>query len=216
MEQIRLYHRLLKDTRGGTNTWYWPDGRPGFSDAWSTDHSIWDIGAWMRALQEGLAGIRDTSRLFEEVACCPRWTAAGIRNVRAVSRYPGGPAYFGYAYETDQQRNEVRVQYSGSGRSVKFSVLLPKGQTARRVVVDGRTVSHRTAVVEQSRYCRFRVPIRRAVPDDAFRCFREARESGRIPDLPFDLNCVRILLELGNRTAVTGVRDRGCQVSGIR
>jgi hypothetical protein len=194
VKQIRLYHELLDSTRGGNHTWYWPDGTPGLSTPESSDHSIWDIGAWMRALQEGLAGIEDAAKVFDEILCSPRWSAAGVAKARAVSHYPDSFSYFGYVYHYRKREREIAIDFSGSGRRVRFSVLLPSANDVRNVSIDGEAVPFKIRKVEQSRYCEFRAKIRRTVAPQSFSYLRERREQKALPRFPFDLNrvCVKM------------------------
>jgi hypothetical protein len=196
VEQIRLYHDLLRRTRGGTNTWYWRDGRPGLSAKESSDHSVWDIGAWMRALQEGVGGIQDVSKSLERVLCSPRWEAAGVREATVVSRYAGTNSYFGYRVRR-VGRIAVEIDYAGSGSRARFFVLLPKGRRAHAVTVDGRNVGFATQRVEESAYCSFRAGIRKTAAANSVRILmgRKMADTVRLPATPFSLNRVRIDLE---------------------
>lgn len=193
VQQLRLYHELLTQTHGGSHTWYWPDGTPGLSTPESTTHSIWDIGAWMRALQEGLAGIVDASKQFDAVLCSPRWPAAKVRRARVVSAYPNTDAYFGYDYRS--AAGEIRIDFGGTGSVATFSVLLPAGKSVSSVTVDGGRTRFKTTRVEQSCYCEFRTDIRHSIAPESFGYLKERRADGSVPADAFDLNCVCIKLQ---------------------
>lgn len=183
VRQLRLCHTLLQDSGGGLATWYWPDGRPGVSNAASTSHSIWDVGAWMLALQEGLAGIRDLDRRWETVACTPRWAAAGIACARAVSAYPDGQAWFGYRYTYDAAHRTLHLAFSGTGRRARFAVLLPRGFRVRQVLADGEPLRWTRRRVGHSAYLDFSLPIRRTLQRRAFTDFRPDAETRDAADL---------------------------------
>lgn len=194
VEQLRRHHELLKTTKGGCHTWYWPDGRPGLSSCTSTDHSIWDIGSWVRALQEGLAGIKDEQKQFETVTCTPRWATAGVASARAVSHYPDTYAYFGYRYQWDRRNRCLSLDFSGNAKQVQFSILLPRGFAATAVRLNGKKVAARRRVIEHSVYCDFKVRVARTWVRDGYAYFREMLEEHTHPDFPFDLNQIRISL----------------------
>jgi hypothetical protein len=197
IEQIKLYYCLLKETRGGTNTWYWPDGSPGFSDQYSSDHSIWDIGAWMRALQECLAGIKDVTKQFEMVTCSPKWAATDVTNAKVVSHYPDTYSYFGYWYQYEISTQTLYITFSGSGKEVEFSVLLPADCGVKSVSVDGKEIPSSIRKIENSQYCEFGLKMLRTVADDAFKqlkYLKDGRRIDNIPNPPFELNQVKIFL----------------------
>ncbi len=194
VQQLKLYYQLLRNTRGGNNTWYWPDGTPGLSYPNSTDHSIWDIGAWMLALQEGLAGIKDTSKLFEDVSCSPKWSAAQMTRAKVVSTYPGNNNYFSYSYEHSPETGKLKIKFSGTGNNVNFSVLIPKNMEASKVMLDGKGIKYKIKWIEKSAYCEFQAKIRKNISKQSFSYLKERIEENAIPQFPFDLNEITIKL----------------------
>lgn len=191
VQQLRLYAELEK-RYGGGYTWYWLDGTPGHSSPDSTNHSIWDIGAWMSAVQEGLAGIRDRDKLFQQVLCAPRWIAAGVNTVRAVSAYPVSNAYFGYRQEWNKKQTRLRLCFSGTGDAARFRILLPPRRRVERVCLDGKSVPFRMERVESSRYGCFDAPIRRNAVTRSVDTLTKNFKENPMPALPIAMNRIEV------------------------
>ncbi len=96
------------------------------------------MAEWVNALVEGLASIRDDKGKMQSVTVSPRWAAAGVSSVRAVARYAPSNPYF--AYKATYGAPEIAVDYSGSGSTATFRVLLPDGWKTAQVSVDDREV----------------------------------------------------------------------------
>ncbi len=62
----------------------------------------WGSAANVYALIEGLAGIRDAGVAYSRVILSPRWTAAGVKKVKATAKYEASGGYTAYQYDVDQ------------------------------------------------------------------------------------------------------------------
>jgi len=115
----------------------------------------WGMAEWTTALLEGLAGLRDADSQMREMSVSPRWTATPVKDVRVVTRYAASDACFAYRMECDQATHTLSLTYTGSGKTGRFSVLLPEGWKAKSLTVDGQRVPFELVPVEASRYVNF-------------------------------------------------------------
>ncbi|NLF39715.1 hypothetical protein GX586_09735 [bacterium] len=115
----------------------------------------WGSAAVMAALVEGLAGVTDNVRTFDDVTIAPRWCAAGEREARAVVRYGASNGYVAYTYKL--ARTSIVVSFTGSGGVFRFHVMLPPGKCAKAVTAGGSPVPFEHTVVERTPYADFRI-----------------------------------------------------------
>jgi hypothetical protein len=160
VELLRQWAGHLRKT-GGAQVWYFPDGTPGFRTTNEVNYAGWGMAQWVQALEEGLGGIRDESAVMRKVEVSPRWAATALRHAKVTYRYAASDGYFAYAWTRGE--GSIRVDYSGSGETADFRLLLPVGVTARGVTVDGKTAEFRVEQVGASRYAAFSAPAGRGV-----------------------------------------------------
>ncbi len=103
------------------------------------------------ALVEGLAGVVDTDHLFKQVRLSPRWAAAGVDAARVRAAYGASDACCEYTYEHDPGARHIRCLVAGPER-VRLHLLLPHGERAARVQLNGKSVPFRRVRVEESSY----------------------------------------------------------------
>jgi len=149
---LRRYARMAVE-RGETFLWYWPDGTPGRSAASTLPTDGWGSAAMLYALVEGLAGIVDAGKRYDDVIVSPRWSAAGIKHAAVTARYAASYGYCQYTFDADDA--EIRIDYTGSSAKVRFHVLIPEGRRVANVVADGTSVEFSRSEVESSRYVNF-------------------------------------------------------------
>lgn len=153
---LRRYYDLIAST-GESYLWYFPDGTsPTAADGTSpesTPTDAWGSTAMLHALVAGLAGIKDTHKLWQKVTLAPRWPAVGVKSAEVRVEYQASLAYFAYsaAYEPD----EIKFAVSAKLSEVDFFVLLPEKCSVRSVIVDSDPTDYKQELVEQSRYVRF-------------------------------------------------------------
>lgn len=75
LELYRQYVDHLRRTGNSVHVWYWPDGRPGFRTTNEVPHTGWGMAEWLRALLEGIGGVRDKGALMRDMVVSPRWAA---------------------------------------------------------------------------------------------------------------------------------------------
>jgi len=158
VELLRQYAGHLRKT-GGAQVWYFPDGTPGFRTNNEVNYAGWGMAQWVQALVEGLAGIRDQSVVLRNVEVSPRWAATPLRHARATYRYAASAGYFTYDWTRSAQG--IQLDYSGSGETATFHVLLPAKSTPRNVTLDGKPLTSTVEEVGPSRYAVFPVTAAR-------------------------------------------------------
>ncbi|MCQ2391454.1 MAG: hypothetical protein MJ240_08515 [Kiritimatiellae bacterium] len=98
--------------------------------------SAWGAAAILSAVDQGLAGIQDLDKLYRRMRFAPRW---------AVTPYTEGRYLTGY--EVSRKKVDVRWNFTDKGfryrlecpsESVEAHLLLPPGQQAARVLVNGQ------------------------------------------------------------------------------
>ena len=158
VDLLRAYVEHLKNT-GGAHVWYWPDGEAGFRTTNEVPYATWGMAEWLNAAGEGLAGIHDSDYLLRAVACSPRWTAAGVRDVKVTVRYAASKAYFAYDLYIDESAHAIRLTYTGSGKEVNIRILLPEGWVPKDVTSGDSCIEFNAEEVDVSRYACFSLPI---------------------------------------------------------
>lgn len=152
---LKRYYELAIEPKE-TYLWYRPDG-----SHWSGGSFLatdgWGSAAMLYALMEGLAGIEDTSKLFETVRVSPRWAAAGERYAEVTAAYETSGAYFTYTFE--QTDTSISIKTEGTGKSADFHILLPKGAQPQSITVDNQNVPFNIVKIEDSVYVDFNAAV---------------------------------------------------------
>ncbi|MCK5527290.1 MAG: hypothetical protein KAJ05_09080 [Candidatus Latescibacteria bacterium] len=159
LELYRNYVEHLRRTGNRVHVWYWPDGQPGFRTTNEVPHTGWGMAEWLHALIEGLAGLKDVRGRMQTMEVAPRWAATSEKEIRAAVRYAANKDYFAYRMNLAHTEKIIRLEYAGSGRAVRFHVLLPDGWQPESVSMDGEAVSFDQEEIEQSLYANFSCSI---------------------------------------------------------
>lgn len=154
VELLRQYRQHLHRT-GGAQVWYWPDGTPGFRTTNEVPYAGWGMAQWVDALVGGLAGVRDLSAKMRNVEIAPRWAATTVTQVRATAHYASSGGYAAYRMTIEPAAKRIRIEFTGSGETAEFRVLLPEGRRAKSVTVDGQTAIFQQTGMDRSRYATF-------------------------------------------------------------
>ncbi len=158
---LQRFTELLRRHNGKEYFMYRRDGNPWFVNG-KTDQggpSPWGTAAVLYALMEGLAGIQDTSKLYQQVSIAPRWAATDEKDVCVTARYGPTAAYVTYRYKLDRKKSQIEIGLTGSGISAEFHLLLPAGKKARSVQVNGKKIVFRNTRLESSNYVDFGAPV---------------------------------------------------------
>lgn len=112
--------------------------------------SAWGAAAILSAVDQGLAGIQDLDKQYRRLRFAPRWAVTPF----AEGRYITG-------YEQSKKRVDVRYVFEEKGfryhlvspaEEVVAHLLVPKGRTPARLLVDGREAAFESSDVFGSRY----------------------------------------------------------------
>ncbi len=157
VETLRRYYELAAKPRRSWG-WYAPDGTAG-RDEESVPHDTAGAAAMLRALVEGVCGIRDEGKLFERITLAPRWPATGQNAAHVEVSYAGNPAYVSYRWALDGGR--MTLDYESKAKHVSLDILLPRGNTPERVALNGRTHEYSLVTIEKSKYVRLETERKR-------------------------------------------------------
>lgn len=164
VQLLRQYADHLRRT-GGAKVWYWPNGEPGFRTTNEVDYGGWNMGNWIDALVEGLAGLRDAECQMSEMSVSPRWAATPVREVRAIARYAASDACFAYRMQIDPAAATITLTFTGSGKGADFSVLLPEGWTPKSLTLadgegkEAHAAEFKATSMDASRYVVFQAAV---------------------------------------------------------
>lgn len=158
IETLRRFHDLAIKPRR-----LWPcynlDATPARQIEYSnrtvstTSHDAVAASSFLRALVEGVCGVRDDDALFSSIEIAPRWPATGQATAEVELSYAGNAAYVTYRWALDGGR--MTLDYESKAKHVAFDLLLPRGNLPERVALNGRTHEYTLATVEKSKYVRF-------------------------------------------------------------
>ncbi len=164
VETLRRFHDLALKTRR-----LWPcyalDGTPQRQVEYSnrsvatTSHDAVAASAFLRALVEGVCGVRDDDALFSSITLAPRWPATGQASAEVEVSYAGNAAYVTYRWALDGGR--MTLDYESKAKHIAFDLMLPRGNLPERVALNGRTHEYALVPVEKSKYVRFETDKKR-------------------------------------------------------
>jgi hypothetical protein len=154
---LEEFAHFLFDNDGQLYTWYWPDMQPGFraSTANTTAHDGWSMGCWMQALVKGLAGFEILEPGMRSIGLSPRWAATNISHAEIILQHPATDRYIAYRYRLE--KDTLALLSTGCAANTSFRVLLPAGQKALALTINGRKAGYTIETVAGSVYVCFAV-----------------------------------------------------------
>lgn len=153
--QIQQYEELTRNNE--TYLWYFPNGQPSTlststsPDATPTDG--WGSSAFLHAIIQGVAGIRDLSAGFRKISFSPRWTALESRKATVQLAYPASGKKLEYHYEMHDQL--IEYQLSGAFEEIQAHIFIPESHRVHEISVNGTIILSREVVVNGSVYADF-------------------------------------------------------------
>jgi hypothetical protein len=157
---LTRYHSLISQKQE-TYLWYFPDGTPASVEASTSPEAEptdgWGSSAMLYALTDGLAGIEDLGRGFDEVRLSPRWPAAQVDRADVNLEYQSSGVGLSYDYRLSDTGINMVVMCPET--VARFHVLLPSGIRPRRVIVSGRETTYETVQVRESSYIDFTAQV---------------------------------------------------------
>jgi hypothetical protein len=119
----------------------------------------WPPASCTFGLLEGLAGVHDASASMERIVLSPRWTAAGVEDIKVNARYAGWPGYVSYRFRWLVDDKKIILDAASSSEKARVRVLLPRSAGSNVMVqVNGVAVPVELEVVGESRYAAFDIP----------------------------------------------------------
>ena len=153
LDILQRYEKMIRDT-GETYLWYFPDGKPSTKetstspDAQPTDG--WGSSAMLGAFMEGLCGIEDRHKLFEDVKLSPRWAVTALQQAAVEVSYGASTAGFGYEWKLQENGCELTMQAEQT--KVDLHLLLPAGKRVAKILANNHAIHFAPATVEKSNY----------------------------------------------------------------
>ncbi|MFA6127163.1 MAG: hypothetical protein WC699_07660 [Bacteroidales bacterium] len=157
---LKQYYDLISE-KNETYLWYFPDGRPTTVETSTSPEAMptdgWGSSAMAWALIEGLAGIEDRLKRFEQIRLSPRWIAAGVDRAEVGVGYQGlQVSGVGYKYKYSGLGVEIALECTAD---VEFHVLIASEDKVRRLEVNGLLFEFKTEMIEHSQYINFSARI---------------------------------------------------------
>jgi hypothetical protein len=155
---LKQYYDLISQ-KGETYLWYFPDGRHSSvetstsPDATPTDG--WGSGAMLYAFIEGLAGVRDKLKGFNDISLSPRWEAAGVKEADAMIDYPASGAFVKYKYLN--HNNLLTLELEGSPENIDLELHLPENIKTVIPDINGAEIKSITKYLPGDKYFRCKI-----------------------------------------------------------
>lgn len=122
----------------------------------STIPDHWAAAHVLKALMEGLAGIRSTGVAFNRVSLTPRWQTAGVEEAATTAKYVPSGGYASYRYREQEDGTRV-LEWTGSAGESEIRMPVPAGYSVEGILVDREPAEFTLQRIEQSDYALVRV-----------------------------------------------------------
>jgi hypothetical protein len=93
------------------------------------------------------------------VRAAPRWACSDQSQATVIARYGASDGYFAYRWRNDSSAQRIVVDFTGSGATVRFHLLMPSGCEPAAAASDSQPVRFETLAVEGSSYAAFALPM---------------------------------------------------------
>lgn len=117
--------------------------------------SAWGAAALLSAIDEGLAGIEDTSCLYNSIDFSPRFPVTDYTELRYFTGYEISDVFVQLRYILKE--NGMRYDLISPAKHVNAHILLPAGKKAKSVSLNGVKAEFSTSRVGDSEYVDLRV-----------------------------------------------------------
>jgi hypothetical protein len=158
---LTRYHSLISEKQE-TYLWYFPDGTPASVEASTSPEAEptdgWGSSAMLYALTDGLAGVEDLGKGFDEIRLSPRWPAAQVDNAEVGLTYESLRMHLGYDYRLSS--SGIKMNVSCPKTVARFHILLPSGVQASAVTVAGEELAYEAVQIRKSHYVDFTAHVR--------------------------------------------------------
>ncbi len=118
------------------------DGKISFLYNWEGQDSgggprCWSGAEVMNAMTTGLAGVVDSSKLFQDVTISPRFAAAKEHHAYVRLEYPASKAFCEYEWRASDDYRTTEVVVKSTHKSCTLRVYAQKGLTPTACAIDG-------------------------------------------------------------------------------
>ena len=117
-----------------------PDGGP----------SAWGAAALISAVDEGLAGITDMGVNYDEMGFSPKFPVTHYDELRYLTGYEVNKTLVDVRYILTEMG--MRYDIYSPAKKINAHILLPKGKTCQKLLVDGKEFAFEISTVGKSRY----------------------------------------------------------------
>lgn len=117
--------------------------------------SAWGAAALMSAIDEGLAGVVNAGVGYDVMVFSPCWPVTGYTELRYVTGYELTKKYVDVRWILTEKG--MRYNLKSPSKLIKAHLLLPKGRTCTRLMVNGVKTPFREATVDSSCYIDFEI-----------------------------------------------------------
>ena len=118
--------------------------------------SAWGAAAMISAVDEGLAGITDLGVNYDEIAFAPRFPVTCYTELRYLTGYEVSQTLVDVRYILTDEG--MRYDVLSPARQIRAHILLPKGRSFKRLLINGREAAFEMETVGQSRYVNAQTP----------------------------------------------------------
>lgn len=137
----------ITEREGRVNFLYAPYDKEGQN---ATGPSGWGAAGLLHAVDEGLAGVVDADCLYRVIDFSPRFTVTEYRELRYITGYEVSGVFVDVRFILTEEGMRYDL-YSGAER-VNAHILLPKGRTCKRLLLNGKDTEFSLSRVGDSLY----------------------------------------------------------------
>lgn len=119
--------------------------------------SGWGAAAILSAIEEGLAGIKDTGVCFDSMRFSPRWCITDIDEIKYITGYQISHVFV----ETQFEKNDKSMKFNiaAPSKEIKCHILLPHNKTVSVIKVNGKEYEYEDIYVGKSLYADFTILV---------------------------------------------------------
>lgn len=122
----------------------------------STIPNHWASAHVLKALVEGLMGIKSIGTAFSKVLLVPRWEYAGVKKVHATAKYVPSGGYLSYKYQKLSDNN-YEIALTGNGSETEIMFPLPGHKKINTLKLNGKDMSYDLIHIEKSNYVKSKI-----------------------------------------------------------
>ena len=138
---------LITEKEGRVNFLYYPDDKAGQN---ASGPSGWGAAGLLNAVDEGLAGVVDKDCLYREIDFSPRFVVTDYTELRYITGYEKSQVFVDVRFIIKE--NGMRYDVYSQAEKINAHILLPKGKSCFKLLVNGVESAFTVSRVAQSSY----------------------------------------------------------------